>query len=242
MPWALITTGILAALIAVAAAVSGPLDFAGPRWQPGAAPRPTLPPSIATPTAAPTPTKPPVASGASTANFAWIAIVLGAVILAFIVFFVARFLLARRRERTRAVAGTLQEVTDVVEIDADPSAETGVPYLRRGIRRALGLLDGDRDPSDAIIQAWLGLQESAEDAGFQRQSAETPTEFTTRILRRLEVDAGALATLRRLYLAVRFGEVVATAADVAEARNALEKLQAQWTVAGDSPSVPGDDQ
>jgi hypothetical protein len=103
-----------------------------------------------------------------------------------------------------------------------------LPSLRRGLLRALDVLGSDRSPRDAIIEAWLGLQEAAEDAGFRRGESETPTEFTTRILRRVSVDPVALSTLRRLYLAVRFGDASATAADVEAARQALELLQARW--------------
>jgi hypothetical protein len=228
-PVALVTSGILAILIAVGAAISGPLRFGNPRWEPPKGPPPTPPVQSAPPQPTATPTKPPAQHIHPGPDLAWLAIVLAALLLAFILFFVVRWLLRRRRDPTEAVAAPLNELGDLEVLPPDPSVETGLPYLRRGLRRALVVLDENRDPSDAIIQAWLGLQESAEDAGFQRFSAETPTEFTTRILNRLQVDADSLATLRRLYLAVRFGSAVATPADVASARRALETLEAQWS-------------
>jgi hypothetical protein len=231
-PTALVASGVLVLLIAVGAAAAGPLHFGGPRWVPPAAPPATPPVQSAQPRPTPTPTKPSVPHVGSVPDLLWLAILIGALALAFVIFLVTRWLLSRRRDRTEAVAAPLDDLVDLGDMPLDPSVETGLPYLRRGLRRALIVLDENRDPSDAIIQAWLGLQESAEDAGFQRFGAETPTEFTTRILRRLDVDASSLDTLRRLYLAVRFGDAVATVDDVAKARRALETLEAQWTRTG----------
>ncbi|AMM19067.1 hypothetical protein AX769_01595 [Frondihabitans sp. PAMC 28766] len=230
-PVALLVTGALGILVAVGAALAGPLHFGGPRWLPnGIASRPpvaqTQPPaSFSTPTP-----KPPTTLH-SVPNLGWLAIVIGAVVVAFAVYLLVRWLLRRQRDSAVATPGDLNEAGDLETLPDEPSIETSMPYLRRGLQRALDVLDGSRRPTDAIIEAWLGLQEAAEDAGFQRQSAETPTEFTTRILRQVDVDPTALATLRRLYLAVRFGDRTGTDADVAEARAALLILQSQWTAA-----------
>jgi hypothetical protein len=86
----------------------------------------------------------------------------------------------------------------------------------------------DRDPADAIVRAWLGLQETAEESGITRRAAETPTEFTSRILRGAFADDRAIKTLLRLYLRTRFGDHPATQEDVAAVRAALQELLRTW--------------
>lgn len=230
-PIAVLVAGGLGVLIAAGAAAGGSLDFTGPRWLPGlhATQKPIV--SSPQPVASGRPTPKPPTTIHTGPNLGWLAIVLGALVLAAVIYFVVRWLLRRRRDRAVASAGDLQAETLIEAASDDPSIETSMPYLRRGLARALDALDSTRRPTDAIVEAWLGLQEAAEDAGFQRQSAETPTEFTTRILRRVDVDPRALADLRRLYLGVRFGDHVATTADIDTARAALLTLEAQWAAA-----------
>ncbi|BDZ48015.1 hypothetical protein GCM10025867_02560 [Frondihabitans sucicola] len=236
-PVAVLIGGALAVLIAVGAAVGGSLRFSGPRWFPGitTTPRPIVQSNSPQPVASQTP--PPAPTAHDYPNLTWLVLLIAGLALAAVLFFVVRWLIRRRRDRVEGVAAPLEGLPVLLDLPDDPSVETSLPYLRRGLRRALAALDGDRSPADAIIEAWLGLQEAAEDAGFQRADSETPTEFTSRILRRVEVDPVALSTLRRLYLAVRFGDARATSADVAAARGALEILQAHWESA--EPSADG---
>jgi hypothetical protein len=102
------------------------------------------------------------------------------------------------------------------------------PAMRTALEQALQALDEERDPTDAIVRAWLGLQGMAETSGLSRQPAETPTEFTTRIMRRASADDEAVRTLLRLYLRTRFGDYHATPVDVAVARAALQQLALTW--------------
>jgi hypothetical protein len=162
-------------------------------------------------------------------DLTWLVILVASLVAAGILAFVILAAIRRLRNRTRGAKGDLAEVPIDAMGSEDPSVETSLPYLRRGLRRALDELDGDRAPTDAIIAAWLGLQEAAEDAGFERGDSETPTEFTSRILRSVSVDERSLGTLRRLYLAVRFGDLVASPEDVDHARAALRTLDSQWT-------------
>jgi hypothetical protein len=126
----------------------------------------------------------------------------------------------RRRRPARAGvdvigAGTAAEVADA-------------PTVLRGIAAALAALQEHREPTDAVVQAWLGLQQAAEDAGFARSPAETPTEFTGRVLSRTGADRAALRTLLRLYLRARFGDGAITVDDATDARAALLALEASW--------------
>ena len=69
----------------------------------------------------------------------------------------------------------------------------------------VGLLTSS--PSDAVVAAWLRLEQAAADSGAPREDHQTPTEFTGALLVRYEVDPTATSTLRRLYQRARFGPV-----------------------------------
>lgn len=227
LPFVPVATFALGALVVVAAAIGARPVLTGARWSPSVAP--ARPPAVVSTVSPPPATNEPQQLGARApqhVDATWVLVVLAVVVAALLVFVVLHLLRKRRpRERPEAI-----DVAGLgVEAPVDPSAEVGRQHLRRGIGRALEVLSARRDPSDAVTAAWLGLQESAEDAGFRRGSAETPTEFTTRILRQLDVDERALGTLRRCYLAVRFGGTPATDADVAAVRAALRTLDAQWS-------------
>ncbi|ARC58066.1 hypothetical protein AS850_13365 [Frondihabitans sp. 762G35] len=236
LPVALVGSGALVVLIAVAAAFSSPLTFSGPRFLfPGSSAVVPSPTSAAQPPpSAPSTRTPAPADSGATPNLTWILFVLLALVLGVIVFAAVRWYRARRRDAVEGVVAPLDGLGAVAP-DAEPTVETSAPYLRRGLLRAIDVLDGDRPPTDAIVAAWLGLQEAAEDAGWTRQISETPTEFTTRILRLVDVDRAPLDTLRRLYLAVRFGDATATDDDVRAARRALETLSTQWSTAEATP-------
>lgn len=242
-PFVPVAAFTLGALVVIAAGLGARPVLTGARWSPAVAPARA---PVVEPTASPPTTDEPRTLGAPAAlhvDTSWVLVVLGVIGTALLVFVVLH-LLRKRRRRTRP--GAIEVSGLAVEVPADPSTEVGRQHLRRGIGRALEVLSGPRDPSDAVTAAWLGLQESAEDAGFRREAAETPTEFTTRILRRLDVDETALGTLRRCYLAVRFGGTPATDADVADVRAALRTLDGQWaeapadTRADTSATTPAD--
>ncbi len=115
---------------------------------------------------------------------------------------------------------------------AEAGLEPEPERLLTGVECALAALDQGLEPGDAVVRAWLGLQETAEESGIARRKAETPTEFTSRILGAAFVDDGAVRTLLRLYLRTRFGEHPVTPDDVAEVSEALQHLVSSWQSAG----------
>jgi hypothetical protein len=136
---------------------------------------------------------------------------------------------------SRAATGPVAALeTATSEIPVEPEPEPGTPVLRTGIELALQALDEQREPADAIVRAWLGLQETAAESGIVRRAAETPTEFTSRILSRAFADDRAVRTLLRLYLRTRFGDHPVTTDDVASVRAALQELVRTWP----TPEVP----
>ncbi|MEU4765595.1 DUF4129 domain-containing protein [Actinosynnema sp. NPDC023794] len=126
-----------------------------------------------------------------------------------------------RRGRRRRGAGAAVDAPDLPEEHATPP-----PIL---VRRAAQALEELRDhangpPGDAVIAAWLTLEQAAQDSGVPRQGHQTATEFTGDLLRRYRVDEDAAGTLRRVYQRARFGTAEVTAADARTATEALEHI------------------
>ncbi|HEY2557103.1 MAG TPA: DUF4129 domain-containing protein [Diaminobutyricibacter sp.] len=209
----------------------GPATFSGIRWVP----------DWSQPTVSPQPQPPHTAdSGTNHSSLPTPFVIDGTPLLwlaiaALIV--LAGLLLGRMLRRREALGRPLDSAR---LLDAGPASEPeppsapAAPALQRGFDRALTTLGEDRTPRDAIERAWLGLQEAAEESGVQRRAAETPAEFTQRVLARVHADDEAARTLLTLYLRVRFGDTPVTVSDIALARQSLERLAASWGAAPDA--------
>lgn len=213
-------------LIVLGVLTAGPVQVEGPRWSPPA----VTPTPIQLPGASPGSRLPQTAEadplflrivGVVLAVLAAVAV--AALVAAIVVFIVRRIRQRRRLLRRRAVSGDVGGGVVSASGGAVPA-----PVMRRGIARALQILDEQREPSDAVVEAWLGLEETAADAGAGREPAETPAEYTARIVQRFDTDNAAAQALLRLYQDVRFGGRTADAASVAAARDCLLRLQASW--------------
>lgn len=82
----------------------------------------------------------------------------------------------------------LEEVADQLVEDAEEQRAA----LRRGSAR------------NAIVECWLRLEAAIAAAGVELDPALTPTELTTNVLDRFEIDAGAADRLASLYREARF--------------------------------------
>lgn len=98
--------------------------------------------------------------------------------------------------------------------------------LQEGVRDADRALRRELPPGDAVIAAWLALEQAAVRGGVPRDPAQTATEFTLALLDRTPAEPGAARTLLRLYHRARFSDHEVTAGDVAAARDALDVLAA----------------
>jgi hypothetical protein len=224
---------LLAVIVAAAAGITGKAHFGGPRWVPNwnvssrhklLLPKPQQPQQ-----------KPPPVTALHQGGFP-----IGTLVLWILIGLVAIGVLAllwhwwNGRPTRAAVSLNSLAVAATPQVPTEPEPEVDTPALRTGIDLALQTLDEQRDPADAIVQAWLGLQETAEESGIARRPAETPTEFTSRILRGALADDRAIKTLLRLYLRTRFGDHPPTQEDVAAVRAALQELVQTWP----SPATP----
>jgi len=123
---------------------------------------------------------------------------------------------------------------DAADVDVDLAVESvaepvpDAPAVRRGIAAARDAITRRTDPGDAIIAAWLGLEEAAADAGAGRGISETPAEFTLRILRQRSGIDTPTNRLLRLYEGVRFGGHAASESDRTAAADALSAIEDVW--------------
>lgn len=231
----------LVTVVVVAAAVAGPWDPA-----PSAGPTASTPPPV---TPAPRITRDPVPdlldlpptetwSGASTL---WLALGVAAAggLLYLLVRLLRRWRLAHpgpRREGRPDAAGVGHG--DVVGGVPLPD----LPAMREGVAGAGEHLRSHLAPGDAVIAAWVALEEAAGRSGVPRHPASTPTEFTLDVLDRTRADRDATRTLLDLYLRARFGHEPLTHDDVAAASAAVGRLAADLAGPPDDepPAGPAD--
>lgn len=135
--------------------------------------------------------------------------------------------LARAARRWMA-ANRLPEVdrSDPGELVTGDLAVLARPAMAEGVDAATHALDRDVPPGDAVVAAWVALEDAAERTGVVREAAQTATEFTLELLDATEADADASRELLRLYLAARFSEHEITPRDVERARAALATIGA----------------
>ncbi|MHA7986478.1 DUF4129 domain-containing protein [Rathayibacter sp. CAU 1779] len=227
---AVILPVILCLLAVGAVLIAGPVRIGAPPWIP-----PTERPAHIAPTAAPhasAPVNPQQTHSSVVATVAPKVLIILAIIAALLIAY-----LVWRRLRGRGLRVTHETASGAVAFAETPAEEEleesdPAPAVARGIARALELVDEPREPGDAIVAAWLGLQEAAADSGVRRRPSETPAEYTARIISRIGADDAAATRLLRLYQGVRFGAHPATATDVDTARACLLALRASWHSVG----------
>jgi hypothetical protein len=214
---------LLAALVVLGAATATPWRVRVPRVtvpEPAASdPVQPQPPGQVVPGDPPPP---------STDVITWIVIALSVAGAALVV--VLLVLLARRV--LRAVPGTEDDDGD----DLTPgTATTGtptdlpLPELQDAVATALDRVDRAATPHDAVVAAWVALEDAAARHGTRRDPAQTATEFTTRLLTAHRADGTTVPgaevdTLRRLYQHARFTDRPVGPDAVDAARTALSRI------------------
>jgi len=215
----------LLAVVAVASVwAAGPTRWGPSRWRIAPPQAPALTPRPQ-PSASARIVLPESAPSVLQKTLTMIAIVAVCVVLLAIAYLLLRRIRIRRRVRRDAVVGRL-DVAEAVGPEPEPVPQAA-PVVR-GLERALRILDEDRTADDAIVQAWLGLEEASVASGAGRRPAETPSEYAARVISRFDADREAVTVLLGLYQGVRFGERHADAATLQTARESLRRLTASW--------------
>lgn len=80
-------------------------------------------------------------------------------------------------------------------------------------------------PRDAVVAAWVALEDAAGLSGVARDPAKTPTEFVVDVLDRTGADPRATRGLLAVYLHARFSADPVTASEVATAQACLGELR-----------------
>lgn len=164
--------------------------------------------------------------------------VAGALLVAFLLYRAALWVrrtllpwLATRRERT-VDTGPQQ----VIELEVVP-----LTALAEAAAHAETLLRDGEQSTDAIIAAWLALEDAAVRSGATRAPAQTPTEFTVAVLSATPASPQAVTDLLGLYHLARFAHTDMTVTQVAAAGAALRRLTEDFTGGGsaDSPDPRG---
>ncbi len=123
-----------------------------------------------------------------------------------------------------------------------PDPQPDLDVLREGARAAAEHLRGTASPADAVIAAWVALEEAAARSGVVREPSATATEFTLHVLDRTRADPVDVRTLLALYLRARFDDRPLLAADVQDAARSARALVDSVTrparVAPDAPVAP----
>ncbi|MFD6175926.1 MULTISPECIES: DUF4129 domain-containing protein [unclassified Isoptericola] len=112
---------------------------------------------------------------------------------------------------------------------AGTPTELSLPQLQDAVDAALARVDSAATPHDAVVAAWVALEDVAAEHGTTRDPAQTATEFTARLLTVQRHDgrtvpASDVDTLRRLYQRARFTDRPVDDAAVHDARTALSRI------------------
>jgi len=208
-------------VVAVASALAGP-------WHPPineARPIPWTPPTASTPPM-PTPAGPEdiiATLHVQPWDLSWLGWTLAGAAIAWLLYMIMRWLV--RHPAPKAEEGPDDAGIEQGDAYTGPGvALPNLPTLREGVVQADQQLRKFVRPADAVIAAWVRLEQAAARSGVLRDPAATPTEFTVKVLDRAPVDPEATRTLLGLYLRARFGGEKMTPDDVAAAMAALAAL------------------
>lgn len=212
-------------IMMIAAAVQGTPKIRPFDTQPVNDSLPAVPLPSSTPSGTPTPQ--PVNDVVS-AVVGIVLLILGALILIALGILLARALVRAWLNRPLARRSGDEIAYELSDQDAPQDDDASAPVIRRGIEGALRAIEERAEATDAIIAAWVGLEESASDANLTRGVSETPSEFTLRIITRRAGIGAAAQQLLALYERVRFGGHVADEEDRVAARTALRAIEEGW--------------
>lgn len=213
-------TFLLVTVVVLGAATAAPWRFSPPHLptpelsMPQQQPPPSPDPSV---TPAPQPAEEPTHDNRWTALIT--AILLSLLVAALLTFAVRKILTILRGQ----IDTTPDNLTGGTGTTTHDDA-VDLPELQDAVTRALAHLDGHARPRDAVVAAWVALEEAAARAGAHRDPAQTPTEFAGTVLANTPAPPAAVARLRTLYQRARFTDRPIDRTAVAQARTALADI------------------
>ncbi len=145
------------------------------------------------------------------------AVVLGLLLLAALLAYVAARVLRSSVWRTVTAAPTVTEPVRP-EVRPDPAA---VQRVATQVDAAFAALDEEHDPRAAVIACWLRVEEAAGRAGVKRAASETSAELAGRVMASFRVDTRPLAELNLLYRTARYSPHPVSESERDAARSAL---------------------
>ncbi len=112
----------------------------------------------------------------------------------------------------------------IEETGDDPAA-----VVAAGLAMTAQRLRDEPDPRRAVLLAFAGLEEALGRTGHSRLAAETPHEYTTRILRSVEAEPRPVQLLSALYHDARFSDRPISRADQEQAADAFDQAHTELT-------------
>lgn len=213
-------TFLLVTVVVLGAATAAPWRLSPPHLP---TPELSMPQQQPPPSPATTPSSQPQPLDQPTPDNRWVALIT-AILLGLL--FAALLGLATRKLLT-ILRGQIDTTPDNLTAGtgtATPDDAVDLPELQDAVTRALAHLDGHARPRDAVVAAWVALEEAAARAGAHRDPAQTPTEFTGTVLAKTPAPPAAVARLRTLYQRARFTDRPIDRTAVAQARTALADI------------------
>jgi len=217
-PMRYVTVVVCLALVLVGAARPTTWTWQAPTWRLPQLSLPTLPSMAPAPSGNALPQPPTVGANGGVIGRI-IVMILGLAALVVLAWFLRRLvvgLLAARIDRVPKA--------DALAVSSLGAAQPVTAAVVDGVELALARLDAAGTPKDAVIAAWLALEETAAMHGIERSPAQTPTEFVLDLLQRSSAPVAATNQLRRLYHQARFSAADTAPAARASARQALAAI------------------
>ena len=190
-PSAVLLVGAFVVVAVIGAALAGPFRL-GQRNK-GGQPfeMPTFVPPAATALPSPAESAPEPAEMSIEVE-RWLYVVAIVIVGALVVIAVALLVKRLRELRDRRAPFDVDDAAPDVELGGDV-LDSATPALRAGVRHAAQVLEDQVPPGDAVIAAWVALEEAAERSGLVRDRAQTATEFTLEVLDATRADPGRRA-------------------------------------------------
>lgn len=142
-----------------------------------------------------------------------------------LIFGAALFVLSRLRlvRRRRQLTGRVSARSTPLPDEPPPDEEVeGLPEaLDEGARTI-----GEGSPRNAIVAAWVRLEQAVEGERFPHRPEETPSELVERALASYQLDGDAIRRLAALYREARFSSHPVTEEHRVEATDCLRRLLA----------------